>query len=224
MLRQRQPAGRRRGRRERAALIGGFVDLILAGDSGGAVALALELQSAWGRRVDIFADLIHPAQYQIGERWYSGEIGVADEHRATAVVERVVEALPPSPAARPVGPDARCLLAAIDGSAHLLGLRVLQLALEDEGWRVQRLGACSASEFEAAGSRLRPRWAGLSAGYLPVHRPARLAIEALHRLSIRVLVGGSAFNRAPGLWERLGADAMAADARTTLVLARRWAP
>ena len=35
-----------------------------------------------GSRTAVFADLLQPAQYEIGELWYRGEIGIEAEHRA----------------------------------------------------------------------------------------------------------------------------------------------
>jgi MerR family transcriptional regulator, light-induced transcriptional regulator len=199
-----------------------LVDALVAGDEGRSKAIASESLRAAQSRTDVFADLIQPAQYEIGELWYSGRIGVATEHRATAIVEAVVDDLEPTPSTRPVRPGTSCVLAAVGDEQHVVGLRVLQLALEDDGWSVEQLGGRTPveqlSEF-VAGRRI--ALVGLSAGYLPNMRAIRHSVEQIKTRRIPVVVGGAAFNRVPGLWRRVGADGHGVDARVSVVLARR---
>ena len=198
------------------------VEALLAGDFPRAMSIALEAQDAAGSRVAVFVDLLQPAQYQIGDLWYRGSITVEDEHRATGVAQRVTEALPATPSANPVPAAARCLMAAMGDEQHVLGLRQLQLAFEDDGWPVVNLGArvqAGALVDEVRGTD--PSLVCISAGYLPSTTPVRKAIAAVREVRIPVLVGGSAFNRSPALWRDLGADHHGADARVALVLARR---
>ena len=199
-----------------------MVDALLAGDHDAALEIALEARGRSGSRVAVFVDLLQPAQYEIGELWYRGEIKVEDEHRATAVAQRVTEALPPTPSATPVPPTARCLMAAMGEEQHVLGLRQLQLAFHDDGWPVVLMGPrveAAALADEVRGTD--PSLVCISAGYLPSATPVRKAVDAIRELRIPVLVGGSAFNRSPQLWRQVGADHHGADARVALVLARR---
>lgn len=199
-----------------------MVDTLLEGDGEKALATALEAQERAGSRVAVFVDLLQPAQYEIGELWYQGRVQVEDEHRATAVVQWVTEKLPPTPSPSPVPPSARCLMAAMGEEQHMLGLRQLQLAFEDDGWPVELVGP--RVEARALAERVRqtdPSLVCISAGYLPTATPVQRAISAVHELRIPVLVGGSAFNRVPNLWRRVGADQHGTDARVALVLARR---
>ena len=199
-----------------------FLDALLAGDRTRAIALSADALALLGSRVALFSDLVQPAQYEIGELWYEGRIGVADEHRATSIVEAVVSALPPTPSADPVPPGSRCLLAALGQEQHMLGLKVFKLALEDDGWTTQLLGSGISLEKMLDAVRIRrPRVVALSAAYLPAVQPLKLAVERIKAMGPRVLVGGAAFNRVPDLWLRVGADGHGGDARVSLVLARR---
>src|ERR1700716_4114880 len=206
----------------RRSPVPGLVEALVGGDETRARAIAEESLRRTRSRTDVFADLIQPAQYEIGELWYSGRIGVAIEHRATAVVEAVVEDLEPTPSAHPVRPGTSCVLAAVGDEQHVVGLRVLQLALEDDGWLVEQLGGRTpVEEVSAYMAGRRIPLLGLSAGYLPTIRVIRHSVEQLKGRRILVVVGGAAFNPVPGLWRRVGADGHGVDARVSGVLARK---
>jgi MerR family transcriptional regulator, light-induced transcriptional regulator len=199
-----------------------LVDALVGSDESRARQIAVESLHAVRSRTDVFADLVQPAQYEIGELWYAGRIGVAVEHRATAIVEAVVEDLEPTPSARPVRPGTSCVLAAVGDEQHVVGLRVLQLALEDDGWSVEQLGGRTpVEELVAFVAQRRMALVGLSASYLPSLRALRHSVEQIKARRIPILVGGAAFNRVPGLWRRVGADGHGVDARVSVVLARR---
>ncbi len=75
---------------------------------------------------------------QIGERWVAGELSVADEHRATAKLSRVLARLcdrfqfDPSPPA---------FLATPPGDPHTLGLSLVEVVLRDIGFPTEWVGA-----------------------------------------------------------------------------------
>jgi MerR family transcriptional regulator, light-induced transcriptional regulator len=199
------------------------VDALLNGDRVAVRESASRLVTTEGSsRATVVADLLQPALHQIGDLWYRGVIGVAEEHRATAIVESVLEGLPPTPSGNPVPPGSRCLLTSVGTEQHRLGLRALALTLEDDGWSVDHMSSpLPLPELLRWVRDRRPQVVGLSAGYLPSLRHIRLAIGELRREGPRVLVGGAAFTRVPLLWKRLGADAHAGDARMAAVLMRR---
>jgi methanogenic corrinoid protein MtbC1 len=199
-----------------------FVQALIDGDQARARTLAQDTFQATGSRISVFADLIHPAAHQIGELWYVGHIGVAVEHGATAMASAIIEDLPPTPTDRPVRAGTSCLLAAVGDEQHVIGLRVLQLALEDDGWSVEQLGGQTpVGETLALAEQRRPDLIGLSGSFLPSVRPIRDAVQQAKVLRIPVLVGGPAFIRVPELWRRIGASGFGIDARVGVVLARR---
>jgi methanogenic corrinoid protein MtbC1 len=199
-----------------------FVQALVEGDQPRARELAQDTFQATGSRTSVFADLIHPAAHQIGELWYSGHIGVAVEHGATAMASAIIEELPPTPTDQPVRPGTSCLLAAVGQEQHVIGLRVLQLALEDDGWSVEQLGGQTpVGDTVALLERRRPGLVCLSGSYLPSVRPIRNTVQRAQVLGIPVLVGGPAFIRMPELWRRIGASGHGVDARMGVVVARR---
>jgi len=84
---------------------------------------------ATGSRLAVVSDPFHPAQYEIGDQWYRGRLGVAEEHRATGIVSAVAMGMPPTPVDRPVRAGARCILSGIGSEQHVVGLQLLALAL-----------------------------------------------------------------------------------------------
>jgi len=200
-----------------------FVSLLRAGEKAAAAAFLHEVFAETRSRVALFADVIHPAQYEIGDLWYRGEISIADEHRATAIVEEITSAIPPTPA-QGRAPRGRCVLAAVGSEQHVVGLRLLAAALEDDGWTVIMLGGRTPSvDLADVVKKERPKFVGLSAGYLPRPDALKTTIEEVKKLRVPVLVGGPAFNRNPSLWSKLGADGHGSDVRVAVALARRIA-
>ncbi|HZV48422.1 MAG TPA: cobalamin B12-binding domain-containing protein [Candidatus Dormibacteraeota bacterium] len=199
-----------------------LVEALLARDGDRAANLCDRFLARARTRMAVFADLLQPALYEVGEIWYQGRIKLDDERWAAALVEHLVEQLPPTPSGSPVPRGSRCLLAPLPGDRHLLGLRMFALVLEDEGWEVEVVDVdVDTSNLAALAERVRPRLVGLSAGYLPSPRTAAQVVGAIRGLGIPVLVGGTAFNRSVDLWQRVGAVGHGADARVGAVLARR---
>ncbi len=200
-----------------------LVAAMLAGDARGACNLADRFLARVGSRTAVFADLLQPAQYEIGELWYRGEIGIEAEHHAATMVERLVTTLPPTPSRSPVPAGARCLLSVLPGEQHTVGLWMFALSLEDEGWEVELLdNDCNPNDLPDLVERTRPRLVGISAGYVPALNGLAQVVGSIRNLRVPVLVGGAAFNRTPDLWQRVGASAHGADARIGAVLARRF--
>jgi methanogenic corrinoid protein MtbC1 len=195
---------------------------LLDGDIEGACALTDRVLEHTGSRTDVFADLLHPAQAEIADRWYAGHVGVADEVRAAAAVRRIVARLAPTPVERPVARGSRCVLAVPHRDPHDVGLLMLMLALQDHGWSAEAMGPVSglADVAHVVLSR-RPRLFGLSAGHLPPLQHVERTIAAVKQAGVPVLVGGAAFNRRPDLWRRVGADGLGTDVRVAVVLAQR---
>lgn len=194
----------------------------MAGDATTAGDIASSYLAATHSRVAMVSDLFHPAQYEIGELWYQGRLGVAEEHRATAIVSRLAMGLPPTPVDRPVRPGARCLLSAITSEKHVVGLQLLAMTLEDEGWLVDQLQPpVPRAELIRAVSTWRPDVVGLSAAYTSNLGQITKAIAEVRKLRVTVMVGGPLFNRAPDLWRAVGANAHGSDARVTTVLMRK---
>ncbi|MBW3593323.1 MAG: MerR family transcriptional regulator [Actinobacteria bacterium] len=81
--------------------------------------------------------VVAPTLRAIGERWEAGELSIAEEHRASALVRRKLHALiEPHPAGR----GAKALLACAPGERHEIGLLCAGLVLQRNGWDIVYLG------------------------------------------------------------------------------------
>lgn len=87
---------------------------------------------------ELCGHLIAPVMRTIGEQWHLGELSVAEEHRATAIVERILGHLAGQPRGRPRG---TVVVSAAPGDLHTLPSAMAAMALRSDRWRVHHLGA-----------------------------------------------------------------------------------
>ena len=85
----------------------------------------------------VLAEVVLPYLRELGDRWAGGEVSVAQEHYASALLRGRLLALARG-WGRGVGP--RAVLAGAPGEQHDLGLIAFGLALRARGWRVTFLG------------------------------------------------------------------------------------
>ncbi|MEM7394870.1 MAG: B12-binding domain-containing protein, partial [Verrucomicrobiota bacterium] len=52
----------------------------------------------------VLDEIVAPAMVVIGSSWHDGQLSIAEEHRATAIVERLIGDHNPNPRGRPPGP------------------------------------------------------------------------------------------------------------------------
>ena len=83
-------------------------------------------------------DVLSPVQAELGRRWAAGDLGIADEHAASAAVDDLLVRLGAT-AESPRGPAV--VVASAEHDAHALGGRVVASALALDGYRVMFLGA-----------------------------------------------------------------------------------
>jgi excisionase family DNA binding protein len=112
--------------------------LLLAGEELGARDLVLGVARRGAPVLDVLQRLVVPVMRATGERWERGEIGVAEEHRATAIVERLLGDLSPNPRGRRRG---TAVVAAPAGERHTLPTTLAAAALRADNWRVEHLGS-----------------------------------------------------------------------------------
>lgn len=87
---------------------------------------------------DLITQVLSPPLRQIGQSWHDGEVSIWVEHRASAIVERVLGELTPTPRGRRRG---TVMVAAVTGDLHALPTAMAAAALRADNWRVEHLGA-----------------------------------------------------------------------------------
>jgi DNA-binding transcriptional MerR regulator len=150
----------------------------------------------------VVMDLLQKAVAEIGEGWYRGEVTVQQEHFASALAIRRLEAL--VMAAPPPTRPGRILAACPPQEEHVFGLLLLTFLLRWRGWEVVYLGAnVPTQRLETTVTATHPQLVILGAQRL--HSAATLLEVAnlLQQEDVPLAYGGLIFNLLPDLCGRI---------------------
>ena len=111
---------------------------LLEGDEPAVRAIVRRLVDEGTSVVTLIETVLVPSLRAIGNEWHQGKLAVWEEHRASAIVERVLGELAPNPRGRRRG---TAMVAAVAGDRHSLPSTMAALALREANWRVHHLGA-----------------------------------------------------------------------------------
>jgi methanogenic corrinoid protein MtbC1 len=191
---------RRAGDRRLAAIAERYRVALCAADAPAAEATIAQALVAGVAPTTIQVRVIAAAMERIGELWEQGEMTVADEHVATGLSYRAL--LPLQEPLQIASPRTRehVVLAAVEGQAHVLGLRMVADVLEGAGFDMLYLGAdVPSSALRTFAGEHMPAVIGLTstqARDIPHLAQAILTIHDAHP-SCRVMLGG---NGVPSEW------------------------
>lgn len=115
---------------------------LIVGDVSGAWGVVESALAAGSTVEQVYTDHIATAMASIGSRWAAGELEVADEHRATVVVQRLLGRLGPQ-MSRPGRPRGTVIVGAPHGEHHSIPSAVVADLIRADGWNVIDLGADS---------------------------------------------------------------------------------
>lgn len=116
-----------------------FENRLLDGDQSGAWKVLEGALTAGTDPLGIYCDVIVPALVSIGRRWEEGEIGVAQEHQATALVARLIGRMGPH-FTRRGRRRGTVVVVAPPGERHSLGVTMAGDILREGGYAVVDLG------------------------------------------------------------------------------------
>ena len=138
--------------RTRRPSIDRLVARLIVGDESGCWTIVQEFQSGGATAKGVYLDLFVPAMRAIGERWALGQITVAEEHRASAVMQRLIGRM--GPQFRPRGPRrGSVIIGAPSGELHGLPVALAADLLRSTGFTVVDLGADVPADAFAACAR-----------------------------------------------------------------------
>lgn len=150
----------------------------------------------------IFDEIIAAAMHDVGAKWESGEMSVADEHLATSISYGLLALVSELTRVEERRRDEPIVLCAIQGEQHVMGLRMAGDVLEGAGFPVFFLGPdVPTDDLLDLLTRKSVSICGLSAT-MP---EARAQLDETVRLitdlvpQVRVLVGGQAAEGLPPL-------------------------
>ncbi|WP_341927544.1 cobalamin-dependent protein [Nocardioides psychrotolerans] len=113
-------------------------EALVAGDDTTARRIARRLDEEGATISDVITEVLSPPLQRIGQAWREGELSIWVEHRATAIVERILGELTPTPRGRRRG---TVVVAAVSGDLHALPTAMAAAALRADNWQVEHLGA-----------------------------------------------------------------------------------
>jgi methanogenic corrinoid protein MtbC1 len=209
--------------REPWAEMAEFEAALLAGSHGDAYAILSRCMEQGKTLVEIELHIIQPALYEIGEKWQTNQVSVAQEHLATAIAQSLMSVALQYSHPMPLV-NKRVLLACVEGNNHAVGLQMVADAFLLAGWDVQYLGAnVPSSALITQAAEWKPDLIGLSVSFPQQIRIAKTLIKQLSEYfgneRPAVMIGGLAFNRFKGLAGVVGADTFSIDSQTAVELA-----
>jgi MerR family transcriptional regulator, light-induced transcriptional regulator len=113
-------------------------DALVAGDEPSVRRLARGLVDEGASIVEVIQEVLVPPLVRIGAEWHAGRLTIWVEHRASAMVERLLGELSPNPRGRRRG---TVMVAAVSGDLHSLPTSMAAVVLRDDNWTVEHLGA-----------------------------------------------------------------------------------
>jgi methanogenic corrinoid protein MtbC1 len=203
-----------------------FLQALLRGDSQTCLEIGSRLTKTPAGLQTFYLEILQPAMYEVGRLWEEGEISVAQEHLASAMVARLMAVLYPS-LELVQEPKGRAVVTAAPNEFHETGARCVADLLALDGWQIDYLGANTPSiDLLHHLLRTKPQVLALSVAMpfnLDVTTDIITAIRQQPELAnLKVMVGGLAFSDLPELWQITGADGYAPHAKGAVELARTW--
>jgi len=183
-----------------------FLSEALGGHARDGVKLALDLLDKSVPSDTVIVDLLGAAQREVGERWFRNQCTVADEHLATGVAQKALDALADSIEAPPE--SGLVVVACAEGDWHSLPAQMFAEMVRSHGFGVAFLGASTpADQAESLLQHRAPNALAISCSVPLFYNGVRSLANAAHRQGVPVIAGGRAMGTGPQRALRLGADA-----------------
>jgi MerR family transcriptional regulator, light-induced transcriptional regulator len=181
-------------------------------DADRVVESALDAGVSAGR---IYLDIFQPTAYTLGHLWQCNEISVAQEHLATAIIERQMGEL--HPCFKPQQERQRTIvIGCVEQELHRVGCRMVADFFQRDGWVVHYLGASVPTDsFVAMAREMSADLIGLSSQMTYSLPHVKRFVEALDRhgmAGIPVIAGGMPFIQQRTLYRSLGLVGCGTDA------------
>ena len=162
---------------------------LVAGDEPTARRIGTRLVEEGTPIIDVVQQVLVPPLRRIGQQWHDGEVTIWAEHRASAIVERLLGEVAPNPRGRRRG---TAVVAAVSGDHHSLPTTMAAIALRDDNWRVHHLGAdLPADQLERFGREHPVDLVVITVTNRPSQPLADEAAAALRTAGVETIVGGA---------------------------------
>jgi len=118
-----------------------LLSFLLKGDRQGAANVVNGLLENGEEVQHIYENTIKPAMYRVGEMWERGEISVASEHLASAIVESILGQLYYKIISGTGTGNKKVVISTVENEAHQIGAKMVSDVFELHGWNSHFLGA-----------------------------------------------------------------------------------
>lgn len=149
----------------------------------------VERLAAGVRVIDLCEHVIAPAMCRVGSDWAAGRISIAQEHRASAICERLLAVHARQPGGRPHG---TAVVATPPGERHSLPALMAAACLREDRWVVHHLASdLPVEEVAGLADQVGASLVVLSSAMTQTARQAQQATEAITatRPNLTVLAG-----------------------------------
>lgn len=203
-----------------------FTAALLQGDHRRCLDLAETVVTTHDDVTRFYLQILQPVMYEIGVLWERGEISVATEHLASAIVGRVMATLNPRRYEAPLS-KGKIIITASPNEFHEIGAWMLSDVLEQDGWEVRYLGAnMPAADLIDMVTAYQPDVLAISVTMpFNVDKVRDLIGEFRNdpkTESLKIIVGGHVFNDINKLWQMVGADGFASNLDEAVRIIGEW--
>ena len=203
-----------------------FRALVLRGDHKACLNMATSSIKTAKDIECFYLNVLQPVLYDVGILWEKGEISIAQEHLASAIVSRVMVSANLI-AEQSSTSRGRVVVSASANEYHEIGASMIADIMEHDGWDVDYLGANVPPDALLQHLRdFNPTFLALSATIPFNVDKVRDTIAQIHQdetlSGLKIMVGGRVFNDHEELWKIVGADGFAANLSGARNLAQQW--
>ncbi|MCX7982490.1 MAG: cobalamin-dependent protein [Syntrophales bacterium] len=201
-----------------------FLSYLLDGNSEAALKFAKKFIKSQEDILNFHLKIVQPSLYDVGNLWEAGKISVAEEHLATAIVGRVMANIYVNfPKTKK---KAKAIVMSAPNEYHELGGRIVADFLEIDGWDVYYLGANVPEQgLIRLIKKTKPKLLAISVTMpFNIEKTEKLisSVRELRYFNSKIIVGGIAFNIIPEIYEKIGADFYAPDAKRAVDIAQQF--
>jgi methanogenic corrinoid protein MtbC1 len=186
-----------------------YLEKILKGNPREAIESVLLRVDDGASVSETYLQVLIPALREAGRMWHAGDLSIAGEHVVTTTTQRAMALLCERGQASE-RKNKTVVLGCAAGNIHDIGTRATSDFFEMAGWRPVDLGADVPAEEIARSVEVFDADVIVLSAVLDVHikavQRAIMLVRGLEGRKIKIIVGGAAFENAPELWRKIGAD------------------
>lgn len=147
---------------------------------------------------ELYENIIKKSMYEVGEMWENNRIGVATEHLASSVVERILNEVYEKVIPAKVL-NKKAIASCVENEYHQIGIKMISDIFEMNGWTSHFFGAStSTAELIMYARDIRPDILAFSVS-ISLNIPVLFKMIEIFNAEfpgVLILVGGQAFQRA----------------------------